>query len=50
MVLLRLDVVTDLADGGRHVLAGLDLAGSTDARERSTGQSILQRALGALRG
>jgi excisionase family DNA binding protein len=43
-------VVTELADGRRHVLAGLDLAGSTDARERSTGHRLLERALGALRG
>ena len=44
------EVVTELADGRRHVLAGLDLAGSTDARERSTGHRILDRALEALRG
>lgn len=44
------DVVTELADGRRHVLAGLDLAGSTDARERSAGHRILDRALGSLRG
>jgi len=47
---MPLDVVADLADGRRHVLAALDLAGSTDARERSTGQRILERAIGALRG
>lgn len=44
------DVVADLADGRRHVLAGLDLAGSTDPRERSAGHRILDRALRALRG
>ena len=43
------DVVADLADGRRHVLAGLDLAGSTDPRERSAGHRILDRAVGALR-
>jgi excisionase family DNA binding protein len=45
-----MDVVTDLAHGDRHVLAGLDLAGSTDARERSAGHRILERALERLRG
>lgn len=44
------DVVGDLADGRRHVLAGLDLGGSTDPRERSAGHRILDRALRALRG
>jgi hypothetical protein len=44
------DVVADLADGRRHVLAGLDLAGSTDARERSAGHRLLERAIRALRG
>jgi hypothetical protein len=43
-------VVTELANGRRHVLAALDLAGSTDARERSTGHRLLERALAALRG
>ncbi|WP_324273606.1 hypothetical protein [Blastococcus brunescens] len=43
-------MVTELAGGRRHALAGLDLAGSTDARERSTGHRILERAIGALRG
>jgi hypothetical protein len=43
-------VVTELANGRRHVLAGLDLSGSTDARERSTGHRLLERALGSLRG
>jgi hypothetical protein len=38
-------VVTDLAKGRRHVLAALDLAGSIDARERSTGLRLLDRAL-----
>ena len=38
-------VVTDLARGKRHVLAALDLAGSIDARERSTGLRLLDRAL-----
>jgi hypothetical protein len=41
-------VAADLAQGRRHVLAGLDLAGSTDARERSAGHRILDRALAAL--
>jgi excisionase family DNA binding protein len=44
------DVVAELASGRRHVLAGLDLAGSTDARERSAGHRILDRALERLRG
>jgi len=44
------DVVTELAAGRRLVLAGLDLAGSTDARERSTGARILERAISKLRG
>jgi hypothetical protein len=43
------DVVTDLARGRRHVLVGLDLAGSTDPRERSAGHRILDRAVRALR-
>jgi hypothetical protein len=43
-------VVTALANGGMHVLAALDLAGSTDARERSTGHRLLERALDQLRG
>jgi hypothetical protein len=43
-------VVTELARGPRHVLAGLDLAGSTDARERAAGRRLLERALGTLRG
>jgi excisionase family DNA binding protein len=43
-------VVTELAGGRKHVLAGLDLAGSTDARERSTGHRLLDRALEDLRG
>src|SRR3712207_7036035 len=42
------DVVAELAQGRRHVLAGLDLAGSTDARERSTGHRLLERAQGQL--
>ena len=44
------DVIADLAEGRRHVLAALDLAGSTDARERSTGERLLDRALEKLRG
>jgi hypothetical protein len=44
------DVVARLARGANHVLAGLDLAGSTDARERSTGQRLLDRALERLGG
>ena len=44
------DVVADVARCRRHVLAGLDLAGSTDTRERSAGHRILDRALAALRG
>lgn len=43
-------VVAELAHGRRHVLAGLDLAGSTDARERSTGHRLLDRAREELRG
>jgi hypothetical protein len=44
------DVVAELAQGRRHVLAGLDLAGSTDARERSAGHRLLERAQEQLRG
>ena len=44
------DVVAELAKGRRHVLAALDLATSTDARERSAGHRILDRALERLRG
>jgi hypothetical protein len=44
------DVVTELADGRHHVLAALDLAGSTDARERSAGHRLLERAVEQLRG
>lgn len=44
------DVVSELARGARHVLAGLDLAGSTDARERSAGARILESALRRMRG
>ena len=44
------DVVAELAGGRRHVLAGLDLAGSTDSRERSAGHRILERSLERLRG
>ena len=47
---MALDVVAGLADGRRHVLAALDLAGSTDTRERTAGHRILDRALAALRG
>lgn len=47
---MPLDVVTDLAQGARQVLAGLDLVGSTDARERAAGSRILERALGRVRG
>ena len=43
-------VVAELAGGRRHVLAGLDLAGSTDARQRSTAHRLLDRALDRLRG
>jgi hypothetical protein len=43
------DVVADLARGKRHVLAALDLAGSTDTRERAAGRRLLERAIGALR-
>src|SRR5690242_11910048 len=45
-----IDVAADLAHGRGHVLAGLDLAASTDARERSAGHRILERALERLRG
>jgi excisionase family DNA binding protein len=44
------DVVTELARGTHHVLAGFDLAGSTDPRERSTGHRLIERALQRLRG
>ena len=44
------DVVAELAHGRRHVLAGLDLAGSTDARERSAGRRLLERAKEEFRG
>ncbi|TFV74411.1 hypothetical protein E4P39_13060 [Blastococcus sp. CT_GayMR19] len=47
---MPVDVVAEVARGRRHVLAGLDLAGSTDPRERSAGQRILDRAVRALRG
>ncbi|MGY2065634.1 helix-turn-helix domain-containing protein [Blastococcus sp. SYSU DS0619] len=47
---MPIDVVAELAGGGRQVLAALDLAGSTDPRERSTGHHLLDRALGQLRG
>lgn len=43
-------VIAELAAGRRHVLAGLDLAGSTDTRERAAGTRLLDRALAALRG
>lgn len=44
------DVVAELAGGRHHVLAGFDLAGSTDARERSAGHRLLQRAVERLGG
>ena len=44
------DVVAELAQGPHQVLAGLDLAGSGDARERSAGHRLLDRALERLRG
>jgi excisionase family DNA binding protein len=47
---MPLDAVAALASASHRVLAGLDLAGSTDARERSAGQRLLDRALGRLRG
>ncbi|MCF6508725.1 hypothetical protein E9549_15115 [Blastococcus sp. MG754426] len=47
---MPMDVVEELARGRRQVLAGLDLAASTDPRERSAGHRILDRALGQLRG
>ena len=47
---MPMDVVATLAEGRRHVLAGLDLAGSTDPRERATGQRLLDRAVERLRG
>lgn len=43
-------VVAELARGKKHVLAGLDLAGSIDARERSAGYRLLGDALAKLRG
>jgi len=46
---MNLDLVAALARGHGRVLAGLDLAGSIDVRERSTGRRILDRALAALR-
>lgn len=42
------NVVVELARGRRHVLAGLDLAESVEARERSAGHRILDRALATL--
>ena len=47
---MPLDTVADLAGRPRRVLAGLDLAGSTDPRERAAGQQLLDRALDRLRG
>jgi hypothetical protein len=47
---MSLDVVSELAVGRRRVLAGLDLAGSIDVRERSAGVRLLDRALVGLRG
>ena len=47
---LPMDDVMSLANGRRQVLAGLDLAGSTGTRERSTGARLLDRALAQLRG
>jgi excisionase family DNA binding protein len=47
---MPMDVVEQLAHGRRQVLAALDLAGSTDPRERSAGHRILDHALGQLRG
>ena len=47
---MPMDVVRRLADGERHVLAGLDLAGSTDPRERSAGRRLLDRAVATLHG
>lgn len=44
------DLVSELASGRRHALAGLDLAGSVDARERSAGYRLLDTALATLRG
>ncbi|MDK3256579.1 helix-turn-helix domain-containing protein [Blastococcus capsensis] len=44
------DVVAALAGGTNQVLAGLDLAGSSDARERSAGRRLLDRARARLRG
>jgi hypothetical protein len=44
------EVITEVARDRRHVLAALDLAGSTDTRERSAGHRILDRGLEALRG
>lgn len=44
------DIVSRLASGKRHVLAGLDLAGSIDTRERSAGYRLLDTALAKLRG
>jgi hypothetical protein len=44
------DVVAELSRGASSVLAGLDLAGSSDARERSAGRRTLDRALERLRG
>jgi hypothetical protein len=47
---MPMDAVRGLAGGRRHVLAGLDLAGSTDPRERAAGQRLLERAVDQLRG
>ncbi|WP_369140944.1 helix-turn-helix domain-containing protein [Modestobacter versicolor] len=47
---MPIDVVAELAGGRRRVLAGWDLAGSADARERSAGHRLLERAVERLRG
>jgi excisionase family DNA binding protein len=47
---MPLDIVRELADGQRHVLAALDLASSTDPRERATGLRLLERSLERARG
>lgn len=42
---MAMGVVTELPAGAGQVVAGLDLAGSTDARERAAGRPPLRGAL-----
>lgn len=47
---MPMDLVGRLARGQGQVLAGLDLAGSTDDRERSAGHLLIESAQSRLRG